>query len=82
MTNPLIPDPSPFCGRRGKDTEQNAYIERFNRTVRHEWLSQYYWEDLDEVQWFATRWMYGYDHDRPNMALSGIAPILWLAMAA
>lgn len=23
--------------------KQNAYVERFNRTVRYEWLSQYYW---------------------------------------
>ena len=25
--------------------QQNAYIERFNRTARYEWLSQYLWED-------------------------------------
>ena len=24
--------------------QQNAYIERFNRTVRYEWLSQYQWQ--------------------------------------
>ena len=24
--------------------QQNAYVERFNRTVRCEWLSQYYWQ--------------------------------------
>ena len=23
--------------------QQNAYVERFNRTVRYEWLSRYYW---------------------------------------
>ena len=23
-------------------TQQNAYVERFNRTVRYEWLSEYY----------------------------------------
>ena len=27
-------------------TQQNAYVGRFNRTVRYEWLSQYYWQDL------------------------------------
>jgi putative transposase len=26
--------------------QQNAYVERFNRTVRYEWLSQYYWGDV------------------------------------
>ncbi len=35
--------------------QQNAYVERFNRTVRYEWLSQYYWSSLEEVQEFATR---------------------------
>jgi putative transposase len=35
--------------------QQNAYIERFNRTVRYEWLSQYYWKDLDEVRDHATQ---------------------------
>jgi transposase InsO family protein len=29
---------------------QNAYVERFNRTVRHEWLSQYHRSDLEEVR--------------------------------
>jgi putative transposase len=62
--------------------QQNAYVERFNRTVRYEWLSQYCWADLDEVQLFATQWMYDYNHDRPNMALGGITPKQRLAMAA
>jgi putative transposase len=62
--------------------QQNAYIERFNRTIRYEWLSQYYWQDLDEVGGFATQWMWHYNHDRPNMALGGFTPKQRLAMAA
>jgi putative transposase len=62
--------------------QQNAYVERFNRTVRYEWLSQYYWTDLAEVQDFATKWMWSYNHDRPNMALGGFTPKQRLAMAA
>nr|QGY72922.1 mobile element protein [Mycetohabitans sp.] len=27
--------------------QHNAYVERFNRTVRYEWLSLYHWENLD-----------------------------------
>ena len=42
--------------------QQNAYVERFNRTVRYEWLSQYYWSDLDEVREFATQWMWPSKH--------------------
>jgi putative transposase len=42
--------------------QQNAYEERFNRTVRDEWLSQHYWEGIKKVQEFATQWMYKYDY--------------------
>lgn len=62
--------------------QQNAYVERFNRTVRYEWLSQYHWRDLDEVQLYATNWMWMYNHERPNMALGGITPKQRLAMTA
>ena len=54
--------------------QQNAYVERFNRMVRYEWLSQYYWSELAEVQDFATKWIWSYNHDRPNMALAGFTP--------
>ena len=62
--------------------QQNAYVERFNRTVRYEWLAQYVFDSLDEVREFATRWMLSYNHQRPNMALGGITPKQRLAMAA
>ena len=62
--------------------QQNAYVERFNRTVRYEWLSQYYWADLDEVRDFATKWSWFYNNERPNMALGGFTPKQRQAMAA
>jgi putative transposase len=62
--------------------QQNAYVERFNRTVRYEWLSQYYWQSIDQVQDFATQWMWSYNHERPNMALGGLTPKQRLAMVA
>ena len=62
--------------------QQNAYVERFNRTVRYEWLSQYHWTDLDEVRLYATQWMWMYNHERPNMALGGITSKQRLAMTA
>ncbi len=54
--------------------QQNAYIERYNRTVRHEWLGQYLFRTIDEVKDTATEWLWTYNHERPNMALGGIAP--------
>jgi putative transposase len=62
--------------------QQNAYVERFNRTVRYEWLSQYLWDDIEQVQDFATQWQWQYNHERPNMALGGITPKQRLAMVA
>lgn len=59
--------------QRGKP-QQNAYVERFNRTVRYAWLSQYHWDDLDHVQRLATQWMWSYNHERPNMAPGGSTP--------
>ena len=37
--------------------QQNAYIERYNRTVRYDWLNQYLFESIAEVQEYATQWM-------------------------
>ena len=54
--------------------QQNAYVERFNRTVRYEWLSQYYWNSLSEVQDFATHWMWSYNNYRLHLALDGFTP--------
>jgi putative transposase len=62
--------------------QQNAYVERYNRTVRYDWLSHYLFESIQEVQDFATRWLWTYNHERPNMALGGITPIQKLARAA
>ena len=61
---------------------QNAYIERYNRTVRYDWLAQYRFLSIDEVQAYATRWLWTYNHERPNMALGGITPKQKLALAA
>lgn len=55
--------------------QQNAYIERFNRTVRYDWLSQYLFSTLSEVQDYATQWLWSYNNTRPNMALGGKPPV-------
>ena len=62
--------------------QQNAYVERYNRTVRYDWLGHYLFESITEVQKHATRWMWAYNHERPNMALGGITPKQKLARAA
>jgi putative transposase len=67
---------------RASPNRKNAYVERYNRTVRYDWLAHHLFETLDEIQDFATRWLWTYNHDRPNMALGGITPKQQLALAA
>jgi len=62
--------------------QQNAYAERDNRTVRSNWLKHYLFESIAELQEHATRWVWTYNHERPNMALGGITPKQKLALAA
>lgn len=62
--------------------QQNAYVERYNRTVRHEWLSQFIFETIDEVQEHATEWLWTYNNDRPNMGIGGLTPAQKLKLAA
>ena len=64
----------------GKPT-QNAYIERFNRTVRHEWLDLHLFESINRAQELATEWMWSYNHERPHTALGGITPKMKLEAA-
>ena len=62
--------------------QQNAYIERYNRTVRGEWLSQYIFETIEEAQDQATEWLWTYNNERPNMGIGGITPAMKLKTAA
>lgn len=64
----------------GKPT-QNAYIERYNRTVRHEWLDMHVFESVDHAQQLATEWLWLYNNERPNTAIGGVPPRRLLAAA-
>jgi len=57
----------------GKPT-QNAYIERFNRTARHEWLDLHLFESIEQAQHLATQWLWTYNNERPHTAIGGIPP--------
>ena len=61
--------------------QQNAYVERYNRTVRYDWLGQHLFDGLTEVQDYATQWLWTYNHERPNMANDGLTPMQKLALA-
>ena len=38
--------------------QQDACIERYNRTVRYDWLGQHLFSTLNELQDYATRWQW------------------------
>jgi putative transposase len=60
--------------------QQNAYIERYNRTVRYDLLNQNLFESIEEVQELATEWLWSYNNERPNMAIGGIPPKYLMAL--
>jgi putative transposase len=56
---------------------QNAYIERFNRTFRSEVLSAYLFDDLSQVREIAWAWLIDYNEERPHDALGKIPPAVF-----
>lgn len=53
---------------------QNAYVERFNCMVRHEWLDQHLFKSVVHAQELATHWLWTYNNERPNMVIGGVPP--------
>jgi putative transposase len=60
----------------------NTYMERYNQTVRYDRLAHHLLSSISEIQNVATRWLWAYNHERPNTALDGMAPKQKLAMVA
>ena len=56
---------------------QNAYVERYNRTVRREWPDMHAFESIEQAQLLATQWLWWYHNERPNSAIGGV-PSRWL----
>ncbi|MFT4861153.1 MAG: putative transposase [Pseudohongiellaceae bacterium] len=64
-----------------RNPQQNAYVERYNRTVRYSWLNQYLFSSIKEVQDYATQWLWFYNNERPNKANGGLPPKKMLTTA-
>jgi putative transposase len=56
--------------------QQNAYIERYNRTARYGWVSKHLLDTLEEVQDYATEWLWFYNYERPHTANGGKPPLM------
>lgn len=54
---------------------QNAFIERFNRTYREEVLDAWLFFTLDEVRNMTWEWIAEYNEIRPNDSLGTLTPI-------
>jgi putative transposase len=54
---------------------QNAYIERFNRTFREELLNQYLFARLEDVREATYWWMIEYNEQRPHDSLGDLTPL-------
>jgi putative transposase len=52
---------------------QNAFIERFNRTFREEVLDLYLFEDPDQLREEAHRWVQRYNETWPHDSLGDLS---------
>ncbi len=64
------------------EPNQNAYIERFNRTYRNELLDLYLFRNLAEVREATYWWMIEYNEQRPHDSLEDLTPAEYLSKNA
>lgn len=57
---------------------QNAYVERFNRTYRNEVLDLYLFNDIDEVREKTYWWMIEYNEERSHDSLEDLTPVEYM----
>lgn len=68
-----------WCAKRGVELryiqpgrpDQNAFIERFNRTYHTEVLDAYVFESLDQVREISAEWLQSHNEERLHDALAG-----------
>ena len=56
---------------------QNAFIERFNRSYRNEVLNGWLFASLDEVREITHQWIISYNEERPHHALGNLPPAVY-----
>ena len=58
--------------------DQNAYIERFNRSYRTEVLDAYAFESITQVRDLTETWLESYNRERPHDSLGRVPPLTFL----
>ena len=61
--------------------DQNAFIERFNKTYREEVLDAYVFDTLDQVRDITETWLPEYNEERPHDSLGRVPPLMFLPRA-
>jgi putative transposase len=75
-----------WCGERGVaiyyiqpgKPDQNAYIERFNRSYRTEVLNAHLFESIAQLRALTDAWLRVYNHERPHDSLGRVPPLTFL----
>jgi len=75
-----------WCDKHGIDLlyiepgkpDQNAFIERFNRTYREEVLDAYAFESVSQVQQISDDWLIDYNQERPHDSLGSVPPATFM----
>ena len=71
-----------WCEEKGIDLkciqpsklQQNAFIERLNKTYRHGVLNAYLFDNLREVREITESWITIYNEERPQLSLGRVSP--------
>ena len=58
--------------------DQNAYIERFNRSYRTEVLNAHLFESIAELRAVTDAWLEVYNRERPHDSLGRVPPLMFL----
>jgi hypothetical protein len=64
--------------RTASKPNQNAFIERFNRTFREDVLTHYFFEDLEQVKNLTGKFIWQYNNIRPHDSLQYLTPRAFL----
>jgi putative transposase len=75
-----------WCGEHGIEVrhiqpgkpDQNAFVERFNRSYRREVLDAYVFESVEDVQRATDEWLEDYNSERPHDSLGRVPPLTFM----